>query len=47
MEDLLLLVGSIFDIMTKVFNLYTSTFILSAVLALWVLRKVSKVFRHL
>jgi len=47
MNDLLLLVGTIFDIMTKIFNLYTSTFILSAVLALWLIRKVCKIFRHL
>lgn len=47
MEDLLLLVGTIFDIMTDIFNLYTSTFILSGVLGLWLIRKVANVFRHL
>lgn len=47
MQDMLLLAGTVFDIMTQVFNLYTSTFVLSGVLALWVLRKVYKIFRNL
>lgn len=47
MDDLLVLADTIFNIMTQVFNLYTTTFVLSGVLALWLLRKVSKIFRHL
>lgn len=47
MEDMLLLASTIFDILTQVFNLYTSTFVLSGVLALWLLRKVAKIFHHL
>lgn len=47
MQDMLLLAGAIFDIMTQIFNLYTSTFLLSGALALWVLRKVYKLFRNL
>lgn len=47
MEDMLLLAGIIFDILTQIFNLYTSTFVLSGVLALWLLRKAVKLFHHL
>lgn len=47
MEDLLILSDTIFNLLTQIFNLYTSTFILSGVLALWLLRKVSKIFKHL
>ena len=45
--DLNSLVDSIFQILTQIFNLYTSSILLSGVLALWLLRKAIKVFRHL
>lgn len=47
MQDIILLAGWVFDQCTAIFNLYTSTFILSGVLALWLIRKVVNVFRHL
>lgn len=46
-QDLSLMVDSIFDLLTDIFNLYTGSIVLSGVLALWLLRKVIKVFRHL
>lgn len=47
MDDLLLLADTIFDLLTDIFNLYTSTFVLSGVLALWLLRKAVNAYRHL
>ena len=47
LDDLTLMVGSIFDLLTCIFNLYTGTMVLTGVLALWLLRKVVKIFRQL
>lgn len=47
MDDILLLADTIFNILTDIFNLYTSTFIFSGVLALWLLRKAIKAYHHL
>ncbi len=47
MDDLVLLAGTIFQTMTDLFSLYTSCLVLSGVLALWLLRKVINIFRHL
>ena len=47
LDDLTLMVGSIFDLLTDIFNLYTGTMVLTGVLALWLLRKVVKIFRQL
>ena len=47
LDDLTLMVGSIFDLLTSIFNLYTGTMVLTGVLALWLLRKVVKIFRQL
>lgn len=47
LNDLSLLVDSIFNLCTQVFNLYTSTMLLTGVLALWLVRKVVNLFRHL
>lgn len=47
LADLSLMVDSIFNMLTSVFNLYTSTMVLTGVLALWLLRLVVKVFKHL
>ncbi len=38
---------AIFVLLTDIFNLYTSEVVLMGVLALWVLRKVVKVYRKL
>lgn len=47
MDDMLVFFASILDFLTDIFDLYTSTFILSGVLALWLVRKAVKVFRYL
>lgn len=47
MNDLALMLESVMEIMAQIFNLYTGTIVLGGVLALWLLRKVYKVFRHL
>jgi hypothetical protein len=47
LDDLSLVANSIFAVLTQVFNLYTSTFLLTGVLALWLVRKVVKLFRHI
>ena len=47
LSDFALMLESIMNIMTQVFNLYTSTIVLTGVLALWLLRKVVRLFRHL
>lgn len=46
-EDLTALVGSIFALLTQIFNLYTGVGLLGGVLALWLIRKVVKLFRFL
>ena len=46
-SDLALMLESIMNTMTQVFNLYTGTIVLTGVLALWLLRKVVRLFRHL
>lgn len=47
LSDLSLMVDKIFEILTAIFNLYTGSMVLTGVLALWLLRKVTNVFRHL
>lgn len=44
LQDLSLMVDLIFDLATSVFNLYTGQIVLSGVLALWLFRKVAKLF---
>ena len=46
-EDLSLVAGTFFQVMTQVFDLYTGSMLLSGVLALWLLRKVVKIFRQI
>lgn len=46
-DDLSLIAGVFFDTMTQIFDLYTGSMLLSGVLALWLLRKVVKIFRHI
>ena len=47
LSDLALMLESVMNTMTQVFNLYTGTIVLTGVLALWLLRKVVRLFRHL
>lgn len=47
LEDLQLVVGWIFSRLTDIFQLYTAGTVLTGVLALWLLRKVSKLFEKL
>lgn len=47
LSDLSLMADKIFEILTAIFNLYTGSMVLTGVLALWLLRKVTNVFRHL
>lgn len=42
-----LLLTSIFDVLSKIFNVYTGQIVLTGVLALWLLRKVAKLFGKL
>lgn len=46
-SDFSLLLSSILDMLTKIFNVYTGCIVLTGVLALWLLRKVAKLFRKL
>ena len=45
--DLNELVGAVFEALTKVWELYTSELLLTMALALWVVRKVVKIFKKL
>lgn len=47
MEDLNLVVGSIFGILTQIYNLYAGTWLLTGFLMLWLIRKVAKLFNKL
>lgn len=47
LADLSLVLESVFNTLTQVFNLYTGSIVLTGVLALWLLRKVAKLFRKL
>ena len=47
LSDLSLFADSVFNTLTQVFNLYTGSVVLSGVLALWLVRKVINLFRHL
>lgn len=42
-----LLGDSVFSMLTQIFNLYTTTAVLGAVLGLWVLRRIVKLFHLL
>lgn len=45
--DLSLMLTSVMDMLTKIFNLYTGCIVLTGVLGLWLLRKVAMLFRKL
>ena len=47
LSDLAVLLESIMNTCTQIFNLYTGTIVLTGVLALWLLRKVYKLFKNL
>lgn len=47
LSDLSMMVDTIFQVLTSIFNLYTGTMLLSGVLALWLLRKVVSIFNKL
>lgn len=47
LTDLSQLADAVFSVCTQIFNLYTGTMLLTGVLALWLVRKVAKLFRHL
>ena len=47
LSDLAIMLESVFQVMTKVFNLYTGAIVLTGVLALWLLRKIVGIFRKL
>lgn len=47
LSDLSLMLESVFNTLTQVFNLYTGSIVLTGVLALWLLRKIVKIFKHL
>lgn len=42
-----LVAGSIFGILAQIFTLYTTNFILSAVFALWIIKRVARLFDRL
>lgn len=46
-NQLNLMVGSIFGILTQIYNLYAGTWLLTGFLMLWLIRKVSKLFNKL
>lgn len=46
-QDLQSMADAIFTLLADIFNLYTSEIVLIGVLALWLLRKVVKVYRKL
>lgn len=47
MSDLNLIVGTVFNILTQVFNLYTGQWILTGFLMLWLFKRVARLFDRL
>ena len=47
LDDLNAIVGFLFDALTSVFNLYLAGGVLSGVMAIWLFRKVSRLFDKL
>ena len=47
MNDFNLVAGTIFDLMTRIFTLYTTNFLLSAFFALWLVKRVARLFERL
>lgn len=47
LSNLSLMLESIFNVLGRIFNLYTGSILLTGVLALWLLRKVVKLFKSI
>lgn len=47
MSDMNLIAGEILGILSKIFALYTTNFFLSAVFALWIIKRVARIFDRL
>lgn len=47
LSDLALMLQSVMNICTQIFNLYTGSIVLTGVLALWLLRKVYKLYNKI
>lgn len=47
LADLALMLESIMNVCTQIFNLYTGSIVLTGVLALWLLRKVYKLYNKI
>lgn len=47
LDNLNVIVGFLFSVLTSVFNLYLAGGVLTGVLAIWLLRKVSRLFDKL
>lgn len=47
MADMNLIVGEVFSILSRIFNLYITNWILTAVFALWVIKRVARLFERL
>lgn len=47
LSDLALMLESIMNTCTQIFNLYTGSIVLTGVLASWLLRKVYKLYKNL
>lgn len=47
LDNLNAIVGFLFSVLTRVFNLYLAGGVLTGVLAIWLLRKVSRLFDKL
>lgn len=47
LSDLALMLESIMNVCTQIFNLYTGSIVLTGVLALWLLRKVYKLYNKI
>lgn len=47
LSDLALMLESIMNLCTQIFNLYTGSIVLTGVLALWLLRKVYKLYNKI
>lgn len=47
MAEMTDIAGEIFGIMSRIFNLYLTNFFLSAVFALWVIKRVARLFERL
>lgn len=47
MSDINLITGQIFGLITQIFNLYTTSWLLSGFFMLWVFRRVARLFKRL